>query len=99
MMSVSASGILAFLTHWFGRCAEGQLLEVRPLHRGQKALRREWFDGIEGAFDHVLTSVKQGDDVYVGALPRARRGGKEEDIAARCWLWTDVDYGIVGHKS
>jgi predicted P-loop ATPase len=90
---------LRFLTQWFTHCPTGQFAEVRPLNKrpNERPLARAWFDDLRGTFNHVSDCVANGDDVYIGALPRVRRGGKAEDVGSHRWLWCDVDYGSEGH--
>ena len=90
---------LRFLTRWFAHCPTGQLAEVRPLNKrpGARPLARAWFDDLRGTFNYVSDCVANGDDVYIGALPRSRRGGKADDVGSRRWLWGDIDYGDAGH--
>jgi len=78
---VAASEALRFLQSWFARCPSGQLLEVRPLHRGGRPLARTWCASVDEAFESAGDYVRHGDDVYIGALPRVRRGGKPRTSA------------------
>ena len=94
---LAASEALRFLQGWFAHCPTGQLLELRPLHRGGKPLPRPGGASAGEAFDAVGECVRHGDDVYLGALPRLRRGGRAADVGGRVWLWGDIDYGTVGH--
>ena len=97
-----------FLTLWFQNCPEGQYLEIRPLHKRPPArpLPQAWVQqqgDAERAVDLALARVERcvanGDDVYVGALPRLRESGTQDAVGARLWIWGDVDYGTVGHKT
>jgi hypothetical protein len=97
-----------FLTLWFQNCPEGQYLEIRPLHKRPPArpLPQAWVQqqgdaerAVDLALARVERSVANGDDVYVGALPRLRESGTQDTVGARLWIWGDVDYGTVGHKT
>ena len=90
-----------FLGGWFDRAVSGELLEVRPLNKrpGCRPLAQRWTSNETEALDLIRERVANGDDVYVGALPRVRHGGKEADVGRRVWLWADVDYSGDGHAT
>ncbi len=44
-----------------------------------------------------LTPTLTGD-IYFGVAPRSKQSGKKESIEFITSLWTDVDYGKIGHK-
>jgi virulence-associated protein E len=90
-----------FLAGWFGRTISGELLEVRPLNKrpGCRPLAQRWASNEPEALGLIRERVEHGDDVYVGALPRVRHGGKEADVGRRVWLWADVDYASAGHAT
>lgn len=88
-----------FLRVWFSVVPEGSLLEIRPLHKrpGARSKPQSWHKTQASAQRAIDVSLRNGDDVYVGVLPRTRENGTTDAVGARCWLWADVDYGTVGH--
>jgi replicative DNA helicase len=104
-MSVTArsdqtqSDAVTFLEIWFKNIRHGELIEVRPLQKrpGGRAERQRWFPDAKSATPYIEHCVSKNNDVYVGALPRARQGGTEQDVGSRKWVWGDLDYGTVGH--
>lgn len=87
-----------FLARWFAAVPPGALLEVRPLNkRGPRPVSQGWFADVQPAVAHVARAAANGDDVYLGALPRTTASGKESAVGARCFVWADVDYGTIGH--
>lgn len=88
----------AFLARWFEHCPAKNLIEVRPLNpRNGPPLKQSWHSRVVDAERAALQCVEHGDDVYVGALPRTHRSGKQDACGARLWLWADIDYGTEGH--
>jgi hypothetical protein len=90
-----------FLSLWFSVCPEQQLLEVRALNKspGKRPMPQAWVKDAKAAAEYIGRCVEHGDDVYVGALPRTRASGTTDAVGARRWLWGDIDYGTVGHKT
>src|SRR5262245_33060056 len=98
-LDIKAAG--TFLELWFNQCPRGQYLEIRPLNKrpGMRPLPQQWVSDAEAALRVASQCVDHGDDVYIGALPRGARSGGENAVGARVWLWGDVDFGAVGHKT
>ena len=88
-----------FLRVWFCTAGDDELLEVRPLHkrRGNPARPQSWHRNASTAERAVIDAVRNGDDVYVGVLPRMRERGTEDAVGGRRWVWADIDYGTIGH--
>ena len=70
------------------------LVELRAVHPRLKPaqVRCDWFgvehlDGLERRAEVLATSY----DVWVGAAPRLRRGGKRADVAPSVTAWCDCD--------
>lgn len=98
---VVGADAIDFLTFWFSRCPEGELCEVRPLNkrRGERPRPQSWHSSTESVFAALEQSVRNGDDLYIGANPRRARGGKESDVGSLVWLYADIDFGTFGHAS
>ena len=96
-----AADVTAFLDLWFRIVPPGHFLNVRPLNKrtGKRPLPQSFPTSAEAASRAIVAAAAHDDDVYVGALPRREPSGKEKAVGARCWLWSDIDYGEIGHAS
>jgi CHC2 zinc finger len=75
----------------FGPAQEGSLVEVRFRVRSGMAQRFMPASGERDVVDAVL-SLASRTEVFVGVLPRARRGGRIADVVTRSRvLWADCD--------
>src|SRR4051794_1452413 len=72
------------------RGALNGLWEVR--YRRAAGMAQEWFstDDSDSAIKFILDASHKGD-VYLGAAPRIRRGGKLDDVDQVAVLWADCD--------
>jgi CHC2 zinc finger len=90
-LRIQDSPLAAFLSALYSRAPAGSLVEVRyrtPAGMGQifRSVTR---------LDHVAAQITHSaprTDVYVGVLPRRRRGGRRNDLVdAGQALWVDCD--------
>lgn len=96
----------AFLERWFAHCPPKHFVEVRPrkceaaTQRGERPLSQRWYSSLAEAERFCLEAHAHNDHVYIGAIPRTRKGGgSNKDAGPRLWLWADIDFGTVGHKT
>ena len=80
-----------FLAALYRSAPAGSLVEVRySVASGM----RQWFgrvEAIEGVVDEVAGRARS-TDVFVGVVPRRRRGGRRDDLVARASVvWVDCD--------
>ena len=74
------------------------LVEIRLIKDGVPAIRGYLPAGeIETHIDWLTERNRNGFNIYIGANPRKRKGGKAEDVAfARC-LFADLDNTDLAH--
>ena len=93
VLSVDSGAARRYAGALFGRAPRSSLVEVRfrlPLGMGQE------FHSVSRPERLVESIVERAacTDVYVGVLPRARRGGGRADVIERaCVVWVDCDAG------
>ncbi len=89
--NIDHSALSAYLSTIFRRARPQLLVEVR--FRTPTGMRR-WFHRADRLDDLAREAARLGatTDVYVGALPRWRRGGGRADIGGSCRVvWVDCD--------
>ena len=86
-----------FLATLYRSAPAGSLVEIRfSVASGM----RQWFDRveeIEGVVDEVA-GLASWTDVFVGVVPRRRRGGRRDDLVERAsvvWVDCDSDESVV----
>jgi hypothetical protein len=100
MSHVLKSDAERFLSIWMNGIRAEEWLELRPLHRRTDGIRpraRSWHRTLDTALAAAADALANGDDVYLGAEPRARRGGRASDLGELRWLFADLDVGTEGH--
>jgi hypothetical protein len=85
---------VTFLSWLFEPYSDG-FVEIRTMNQGKVQMRfwelprtEEDWNGIGEA---CIQWSDAGDDVYVGVLPRWRKGGRDNDVHTAGVLWCDID--------
>jgi hypothetical protein len=88
------SQAVTFLSWLFEPYSDG-FIEIRTMNQGKVQMRfwelprtEEDWNGIGEA---CIQWSDAGDDVYVGVLPRWRKGGRDNDVHTAGVLWCDID--------
>ena len=92
-LSVDREAARRYADALFGRAPRGALVEVRfrvPLGMGQRFHSASLLDRLVES----IVALSARTDVYVGVLPRRRRGGGRGDVIERAGVvWADCDTG------
>ena len=88
------SQAVTFLSWLFEPYSDG-FVEIRCLNQGRNQMRfyelprtvEEW----TGIGEACVQWSDEGNDVYVGVLPRWRKGGRDNDVHTAGVLWCDID--------
>ena len=88
------SQAVTFLSWLFEPYSDG-FVEIRTMNQG-KVQMRFWelprtVDEWTGIGEACIQWSDAGDDVYVGVLPRWRKGGRDNDVHTAGVLWCDID--------
>jgi hypothetical protein len=88
------SQAVTFLSWLFEPYSDG-FIEIRTMNQGKVQMRfwelprtEEDWNGIGEA---CIQWSDAGDDVYVGVLPRWRKGGRDNDVHTAATIWCDID--------
>jgi hypothetical protein len=80
-----------FLAALYRSAPAGSLVEVRYSVASRMRQRFARVEAIEGVVDEVAGRARS-TDVFVGVVPRRRRGGRRDDLVARASVvWVDCD--------
>jgi hypothetical protein len=88
------SEAVTFLSWLFEPYSDG-FVEIRTMNQGKVQMRfwelprtaEDW----TGIGEACIQWSDAGDDVYVGVLPRWRKGGRDNDVHTAGVLWCDID--------
>jgi len=95
--SAQARACIAFLQLVFASASRRELIELRIARDGGGMAQR--FVVADRPLDaaHLIRESAHGADVFVGVLPRVRRGGSRDDlVATHRVLWVDCDRSDAG---
>jgi hypothetical protein len=88
------SQAVTFLSWLFEPYVDG-FVEIRTMNQGKVQMRfwelprtEEDWNGIGEA---CVQWSDEGNDVYVGVLPRWRKGGRDNDVHTAATIWCDID--------
>jgi hypothetical protein len=88
------SEAVTFLSWLFEPYSDG-FVEIRCLNQGRNQMRfyelPRTVDEWTGISEACIQWSDAGEDVYVGVLPRWRKGGRDNDVHTAGVLWCDID--------
>jgi hypothetical protein len=88
------SQAVTFLSWLFEPYPDG-FVEIRCLNQGRNQMRfyelPRTEDDWTGLAEACVQWSDEGNDVYVGVLPRWRKGGRDNDVHTAGVLWCDID--------
>lgn len=88
------SQAVTFLSWLFEPYPDG-FVEIRCLNQGRNQMRfyelPRTVDDWTGIGEACVQWSDEGNDVYVGVLPRWRKGGRDNDVHTAGVLWCDID--------
>jgi len=88
------SQAVTFLSWLFEPYSDG-FVEIRTMNQGKVQMRFWELPRTEADWTGIGEACIQwsdaGDDVYVGVLPRWRKGGRDNDVHTAGVLWCDID--------
>ena len=88
------SQAVTFLSWLFEPYVDG-FVEIRTMNQGKVQMRfyelPRTVDDWTGIGEACIQWSDEGNDVYVGVLPRWRKGGRDNDVHTAGVLWCDID--------
>ena len=88
------SQAVTFLSWLFEPYSDG-FVEIRTMNQGKVQMRFWELPRTEADWTGIGEACIQwsdaGEDVYVGVLPRWRKGGRDNDVHTAATIWCDID--------